>query len=104
MAPSRSATSSGSTSRMPRGGEESSLGGSARANLVLRDGHDDLRLAARIQEGVVVPDDGSDDRRVGGVLDLEGAEAGDATLEARVDRLQAEARRPLEYHREQAFA
>src|ERR1700736_3893816 len=110
LAQSRSATSSGSMSRMPRGGEGSSRGsrprissGLARVGLLLRHGHDDLGLAGRFQHHAVEAYDRRDDRRLDRVLGLVGTETGDAALEARVDRLQPEAGRPLEHHREQTL-
>src|SRR6266446_9473887 len=103
MAQSRRATSSGSTSRMPRGGVGSSRGSLVRGGLLLRHGHDDLGLAGRLQQEVAEPHHRRDDRRLGRVLGLVGAEAGDAALEARVDGLQPEPGRPLEHDREQPF-
>src|SRR5688572_2294059 len=70
--------------------------------LLLRDGHDDLRLTRATEEAVE-----ADDRRHQGgliaVLGAEGAQGGDTALEAGVDGLQAIAGRPLEHHREQAL-
>src|SRR5262249_24821589 len=70
--------------------------------LLLGHGHDDLRLTRRLHE-VAETDHPREDRRLNGVLALEGAERGDATLEAGVDRLEAESRGPLEDHREESL-
>src|SRR5262249_35245360 len=70
--------------------------------LVLRNGHDDLRLSGRLQE-VLVAHDRGDDRRLIGVVGLESAQRRDGALEARVDGLQPKAGRALEDNGEEAF-
>src|SRR5262249_36025701 len=104
MARSRISTSSGSTSRMPRGGAVSSLGsrvtvggrsltsrrspsGRARRHggrgpaLLLGQRHDQLRLAGHLEE-VLVADDGGDQRRLATVLAGNAAERANHAVEA----------------------
>src|SRR5688500_5593702 len=88
LAMSRSSTSSGSTSRIPRGGAVGSL----LATLLPR-GHDDLRLAGR-PEVVVEADDGRDEGWR--ILAVNGPQPGDDAFEAGVDGLHPIARRPAE--------
>src|SRR5687768_4053293 len=88
LAMSRSSTSSGSTSRIPRGGAVGSL----LATLLPR-GHDDLRLAGR-PEVVVEADDGRDEGWR--ILAVNGPQPGDDAFEAGVDCLHPIARRPAE--------
>src|SRR5688500_13907337 len=91
---SRSSTSSGSTSRIPRGGAVGSL-----LATLLPGGHDDLRLAGR-PEVVVEADDGGDEGRRR--LAVDRSEPGDDAFEARVDRLHAVAGGPPEQDGEMA--
>src|SRR5215510_7164970 len=70
--------------------------------LLLRNGHDDLRLSSRLQE-VLVAHHRGDDRRLIGVVGLESSQRRDGALEARVDGLQPEAGRALEDNGEEAF-
>src|SRR5512132_1147497 len=70
--------------------------------LLLRDGHDDLRLGRGLQD-VLVAHDGGDDRGLGRVVGLEASQGGDRALEARVDRLQPKSGGPLENDGEKPF-
>src|SRR5436309_8287601 len=75
--------------RMPRGGAV----GRRPASRLLAEGHDDLRLARVLQEGVEA-DDRGDDR--GRVVAGDDAERGDDALEAGVHGLEAVAGRTAE--------
>src|SRR5687767_7410373 len=94
LAMSRSSTSSGSTSRIPRGGAVGSL----LATLLPR-GHDDLRLAGG-PEVVVEADDGRYEGRR--ILAVNSPQPGDHAFEAGVDRLHPIACRPAEQDRQVA--
>src|SRR5262249_38285633 len=63
--------------------------------LLLRNGHDDLRLGGGLQE-VLVAHHRGDDGRLVRVVRLESSQRRDGALEARVDGLQPEAGRTLE--------
>src|SRR5262245_5586758 len=110
MARSRTRTSSGSTSRMPRGGAVSSLGsrvtaggasrtgrrsppgrarrhGGRRPALILGQRHDQLRLARHLEE-ILVADDRGNQRWLATVLAGNAAERADHAVEARVHLLE----------------
>src|SRR5437764_8435551 len=92
-AASRSSTSSGRMSRMPRGGAVGRRSATRLSAAVprglLAERHDDLRLARALQERVEAHDRGDDRRRV---LAGNHTQRRDRPLEARVHRLEAVAR------------
>src|SRR5215467_1058916 len=70
--------------------------------LLLRNGHDDLRIGGGLQE-VLVAHHRGDDGRLVRVVRLESSQRRDGALEARVDGLQPEAGRALEDDGQEAF-
>src|SRR6185503_6581367 len=71
--------------------------------LLLRHGHDDLRLARGAGKDAAEADHRRHQRGLNAVLGTERAERGDPALEAGVDGLQAIAGGSLEHHRQQAL-